>query len=367
MHPWAGSRRSRRVACATGDCGRRPNSRRTAGSGARDPTGGAAASWRRTCAQQAVAGASGPAYRSEVTPARGAVWVKAPRRHDATLHPWAARQGARPAGRPRAMRGHLGARGPPRGSDMGERGRLAAWNPPASGSWEQGARPLGRTRGVFAGRAWRAWRPSATPTRRWRGAARKPMGYRRNVASHGTRTSSPARTWRPCARWMRRGGGLSAEARPHGLRGGGRAQRDRAVRWTGPGAGALGQQRGLGRPVGRRNCLRPRVAPRGRRMGPLRASGRTRIRGACCPPAPGAGAGRHLPTDRPLRRAGARAGSATRHRDVGRVAGFPGRSAPRSALPRQRHGEAGEALALPQLGDVQDLTEVLAVVADGGE
>ncbi len=74
--PW--SCRSGRAACATGDCGRRPNSRRTAVSGPRDPMGAAAASWRRTCAQQAVAGASGPAYRSAVTPARGAVWAKAP-------------------------------------------------------------------------------------------------------------------------------------------------------------------------------------------------------------------------------------------------------------------------------------------------
>ncbi len=51
----------------------------------RDPTGAAAASRRRTCARQAVAGASGTAYRSEVTPARGAIWAKAPRRNDATL------------------------------------------------------------------------------------------------------------------------------------------------------------------------------------------------------------------------------------------------------------------------------------------
>ena len=51
----------------------------------RDPTGAADASRRRTYAQQAVAGASGPAYRSEVTPARGAVWAKAPRWNDATL------------------------------------------------------------------------------------------------------------------------------------------------------------------------------------------------------------------------------------------------------------------------------------------
>ena len=62
--------------------------------GPRDPTGAAAASRRRTCAQQAVAGASGPACRSEVTPARGAVWAKAPRQNDATLRAPRRREGA---------------------------------------------------------------------------------------------------------------------------------------------------------------------------------------------------------------------------------------------------------------------------------
>ncbi len=109
------SRRSGRVACATGDCGCRPNSARTAVSGPRDPTGAAAASRRRTRAQQAVAGASGPAYRSEVTPARGAVWAKAPRWNDATLQGARFRQGW-PGRRAKRTRGR-------RGGTWGERQR----------------------------------------------------------------------------------------------------------------------------------------------------------------------------------------------------------------------------------------------------
>ncbi len=103
-----GPRRSGRVACATGDCGRRPNSARTAVSApvtprVQRPHRGAepvrSKRWQARADRRAC---------SEVTPARGVVWAKAPRRNDATLsgpQRWEDMDDAR---RTAAMRGSRG-------------------------------------------------------------------------------------------------------------------------------------------------------------------------------------------------------------------------------------------------------------------